>query len=137
MTFDAFLHQLPDADPQETGEWLESLDALVASEGTVHSGKKNRWHMETLHRLAAADPEFILATPFLEIDLANEAELHGACEWWEALTGKGGEGMVVKPLDFKSAPSSDNKRVMPKSTSITSSVMPVSSKNMLLGFRSR
>src|ERR1700674_4497891 len=34
MTFDAFLHQLPDADAQETGEWLESLDALVASEGT-------------------------------------------------------------------------------------------------------
>jgi protein phosphatase len=73
---------------------------LLASEGSVHSDKTNRWHMETLHRLAAADPEFILATPFLETDLANEAEFRQACEWWEALTGKGGEGMVVKPLDF-------------------------------------
>jgi len=73
---------------------------LLASEGAVHSDKTNRWHMETLHRLAAADPEFILATPFLEIDLANEGESQQACEWWEALTGKGGEGMVVKPLDF-------------------------------------
>jgi len=73
---------------------------LLASEGSVHSDKTNRGHMETLHRLAAADPEFILATPFLEIDLANEAEFRQACEWWEALTGKGGEGMVVKPLDF-------------------------------------
>jgi protein phosphatase len=73
---------------------------LLASEGTVHSEKTNRWHMETLHRLAAADPGFILATPFLEVSLANEAELGQACKWWEALTGQGGEGMVVKPLDF-------------------------------------
>jgi len=73
---------------------------LLASEGAVHSDKTNRWHMKTLHRLAAADPGFILATPFLEVDLANEAEFGQACEWWEALTGKGGEGMVVKPLGF-------------------------------------
>ena len=33
MTFDAFLHQLPDSDPDETAEWLESLDTLVATEG--------------------------------------------------------------------------------------------------------
>jgi len=73
---------------------------LLASEGAVHTDKTNRWHMETLHRLGAADPGFILATPFLEVDLAHEAELQLACEWWETLTGKGGEGMVVKPLDF-------------------------------------
>jgi protein phosphatase len=73
---------------------------LLASEGVVHSDKTNRWHMETLHRLASADPEFILATPFLEIDLSNDAEFGRASEWWETLTGQGGEGMVVKPLDF-------------------------------------
>src|ERR1039457_3803963 len=33
MTFDAFLQQLPDIDPDETAEWLESLDNLVATEG--------------------------------------------------------------------------------------------------------
>ncbi len=33
MSFDAFLHQLPDSDPEQTGEWLESLDSLVATEG--------------------------------------------------------------------------------------------------------
>jgi len=74
---------------------------LLASEGKVHSDKTNRWHMETLHRLSAADTEFIRATPFLEVDLASEARVQEACEWWESLTGKGGEGMVVKPLDFK------------------------------------
>ncbi len=33
MTFDAFLQQLPDADPEETAEWLQSLETLVATEG--------------------------------------------------------------------------------------------------------
>jgi protein phosphatase len=73
---------------------------LLASEGAVHTGKTNRWHMETLHRLAACDPAFMLATPFLEIDVTDDSAVKKASEWWEALTGKGGEGMVVKPLDF-------------------------------------
>ena len=29
MFIDGFVHQLPDIDPQETGEWLESLDAVI------------------------------------------------------------------------------------------------------------
>jgi protein phosphatase len=52
------------------------------------------------HRLAACDPGFMIATPFLEIDVTDDAAVKQASEWWEALTGKGGEGMVVKPLDF-------------------------------------
>ncbi len=73
---------------------------LLASEGAVHADKTNRWHMETLHRFAAADPNFVVATPFLEIELANDSAVESACRWWEELTGLGGEGMVVKPLDF-------------------------------------
>jgi protein phosphatase len=73
---------------------------LLASEGALHTDKSNRWHMETLHRLAAADPGFLLATPFVEVDLSDEAALEAASRWWVELTGRGGEGMVVKPLDF-------------------------------------
>lgn len=73
---------------------------LLASEGTVHIDKTNRWHMETLHRLAAFDSGFIIATPFLEIDVTDNTALEQASRWWEELTSKGGEGMVVKPLDF-------------------------------------
>jgi len=73
---------------------------LLASEGAVHVDKTNRWHMETLHRLAAADPAFVVATPFLEVDLADDSAVEPASRWWEELTAKGGEGMVVKPLDF-------------------------------------
>jgi pyruvate dehydrogenase E1 component len=33
MIIDQFVHQLPDRDPQETGEWLDSLDAVIDAKG--------------------------------------------------------------------------------------------------------
>ena len=33
MIIDGFSHQVPDIDPQETAEWLDSFDAVVESEG--------------------------------------------------------------------------------------------------------
>jgi protein phosphatase len=75
---------------------------LLATEGAVHADKTNRWHMETLHRLAAADAAFFVATPFREVELSDEAAVAAATEWWLELTGAGGEGMVVKPLEFLS-----------------------------------
>ena len=33
MIIDGFMHQLPDTDPEETQEWLESLDSVIAAEG--------------------------------------------------------------------------------------------------------
>ena len=73
---------------------------LLASEGSIHIDKTHRWQMDTLHALAAADPSFIVATPFLEVDVNDPAAIEFACKWWEDLTGKGREGMVVKPMDF-------------------------------------
>jgi protein phosphatase len=73
---------------------------LLASEGAVHTGKTHRWHMETLGRLAAADPGLLVATPFREVAVQDEDQVAAATAWWETLTGQGGEGMVVKPLEF-------------------------------------
>jgi len=72
---------------------------LLASEGTVHANRDNRWHMEQLAALAGADPMFV-ATPFRVVDVTEPAEVGEAVAWWEELTAAGGEGMVVKPLDF-------------------------------------
>jgi protein phosphatase len=70
---------------------------LLASEGHVHTDKPHDWHMQTLARLASG---IIVATPFRVIDVTNpESEAEGT-RWWEELTGRGGEGMVIKPLDF-------------------------------------
>lgn len=73
---------------------------LLASEAAVHSDRNHLWHMEQAHRLAAADPALLLATAFRRIDLDDPAQVADAIAWWEALTEAGGEGMVVKPLDF-------------------------------------
>ncbi|MDR0902410.1 MAG: hypothetical protein LBM92_06540, partial [Opitutaceae bacterium] len=70
---------------------------LLASEGCVHTGKPHDWHMQTLARLAGG---IIIATPHLVVDTTDAASVSGAVAWWEKLTAGGGEGMVVKPLDF-------------------------------------
>ena len=37
MYFDEFKHQLPDIDPDETDDWLASLDQVVADEGEARA----------------------------------------------------------------------------------------------------
>jgi pyruvate dehydrogenase E1 component len=37
MYFDEFKHQLPDIDPEETEDWLSSLDEVVAQEGEMRA----------------------------------------------------------------------------------------------------
>ena len=73
---------------------------LLASEGRVHADRDHVWHMETLARACAADPALLLATPHLTVDVTDAASQDRAIAWWESLTAAGGEGMVVKPLDF-------------------------------------
>ena len=75
---------------------------ILASEGTVHSAKDHVWHMETLASICRVDPELLLATPFLTVDLTQPADQERGIAWWEDLTAAGGEGMVVKPLEFVS-----------------------------------
>ena len=64
MTFDAFLHQLPDADAAETAEWLESLDALVAAEGTVRARFVIGKLLERARRLQVPVPSLV-STPYI------------------------------------------------------------------------
>lgn len=70
---------------------------LLASEGKVHSDQTHLWHMATLAELA---DQTHIATRLIEVDLANEASVVLATQWWLDMTAAGGEGMVVKPLDF-------------------------------------
>ena len=34
------------------------------------------------------------------VDVTDPNSIEAAIQWWQELTGRGGEGMVVKPLDF-------------------------------------
>jgi protein phosphatase len=73
---------------------------LLASESAVHVERDHAWHMETLAKLAAADPDLLAATPSMLVTLGDEASEQAGIAWWEQLTGAGGEGMVVKPLSW-------------------------------------
>ena len=73
---------------------------IMASEATVHTDKDHVWHIEKIAAICAQDPEFMLATPYLQVDVKDPKSVVDAIRWWEDLTARGGEGMVVKPLDF-------------------------------------
>jgi protein phosphatase len=73
---------------------------LMASEGAVQADKPHSWHMEIAARLGKEGGELLLSTPSLIVDLTDEASEKRGIGWWEELTGRGGEGMVVKPIDF-------------------------------------
>jgi protein phosphatase len=73
---------------------------LLATEGRVHCDQNHVWHMERLAELCQVGAGLLVATPFKVIDVNDpEAQAQGQ-RWWEELTNRGGEGMVVKSFDF-------------------------------------
>lgn len=70
------------------------------TEGRVHTARNHIWHMETLAKLAATGDPVLVATRFKVVDLSDPASEQAATDWWTSLTSAGGEGMVVKPVDF-------------------------------------
>jgi protein phosphatase len=78
---------------------------LLASENAVHFDRDHVWHMQTLSRLAHADAEghgtgVLVETPYKVVNLGDEGSEAEAVQWWDDLTSRGGEGMVVKPISF-------------------------------------
>ncbi len=73
---------------------------LLASEGRVHIDKSHTWHMDTLASVCREDAELLLATAYRLVDVTDPASEAEGVRWWTTLTGRGGEGMVVKPHDF-------------------------------------
>ena len=71
---------------------------LLASEGKTYFDRNHIWHMETLGELSR--DEIFVATSFQTVDLGDADSVERATNWWEELTSRGGEGMVVKPLNW-------------------------------------
>ena len=73
---------------------------ILATEGKTWNAENHLLHIESVTKyMTGADPVFI-ATNYLLVDLLDENSIAAGAAWWEELTGSGGEGMVVKPLDF-------------------------------------
>src|SRR5207244_1559335 len=73
---------------------------ILATEGAVHVNRDHLWHMEKISELCRAASGVLLMTPFRVVDVTDPASQAEGVRWWEELTGRGGEGMVVKPVDF-------------------------------------
>jgi pyruvate dehydrogenase E1 component len=72
MIFDGYVHQLPDIDPTETQEWLDSLDAVVETHGKARA----RFLLsKLLDRASASQVSFpaTVSTPYLNT-IPREAE---------------------------------------------------------------
>lgn len=73
---------------------------LLATENGVHIGENHLWHMIQLAEICQADERLLLATNNKIVNVTNSDEVTSGVQWWLKLTERGGEGMVVKPLDF-------------------------------------
>ena len=75
---------------------------LLATENAVHFDKDHLWHMETLTKLCQnSENSLLFATDYGTVDLTDDTSQTEAIHHWEKLTETlGGEGTVIKPLDF-------------------------------------
>lgn len=73
---------------------------ILATEKAVHSDRDHQWHMDTIARICGADQALLLATTYKLVDVNDSESLTSGIRWWQELTERGGEGMVVKPFNF-------------------------------------
>ncbi|MFC1713936.1 polynucleotide kinase-phosphatase [Candidatus Poribacteria bacterium] len=74
---------------------------ILATEGVVHVTKDHLWHMENIAKyLDAQQADCIQATEYRLVDLGDPDSESQGIIWWQEMTERGGEGMVVKPFDF-------------------------------------
>ena len=73
---------------------------LLATEGALYTHRDHLWHLQTLAQVCAADDELLLLTGNKAVDVTDAESVDDGVRWWEEITARGGEGMVVKPLDF-------------------------------------
>jgi protein phosphatase len=73
---------------------------ILAAETGVFADHDHAWHLERCDRLVAADPSWFQETGRLSVDVTDAEDEARGMAWWEELTARGGEGMVVKPMSF-------------------------------------
>jgi protein phosphatase len=71
---------------------------VLAAQTGVFTDRDHAWHLERCDRLVAADPEWLVRTDRQVVDVTDADSLAAGAAWWDELTARGGEGMVVKPM---------------------------------------
>lgn len=73
---------------------------ILASEGSFNMDRDHLWHMSRIDELCDTDPKIFRKTARKIVDLEVSETIAEATSWWVNITSSGGEGMVVKPMDF-------------------------------------
>ncbi len=73
---------------------------ILATEGKTYFDKQHPWHLENIQSFCDHNKNHLMVTANIMVDLRNQDSMQQAIDWWTSLTSKGGEGMVVKPLDY-------------------------------------
>ena len=74
---------------------------LLATEGVVYFDKDHLWHMEMLSKLCQnSEDNPLFSTSYGMVNVTDDTNQAEAICRWEELTEQGGEGTVIKPLDF-------------------------------------
>jgi pyruvate dehydrogenase E1 component len=71
MIIDGFVHQLPDTDPTETREWLDSLDAIVDAHGKGRARFLIAKLLDRARELQVGSPTTV-STPYVNTIPAEE-----------------------------------------------------------------
>ncbi|MFE9681285.1 polynucleotide kinase-phosphatase [Streptomyces sp. NPDC006285] len=72
---------------------------ILATQGRSLAGVPHDEQLALIDRLVTADPSGLLATTRrLYVDTGDADSVRAGVDWWLEMTGRGGEGMVVKPL---------------------------------------
>jgi pyruvate dehydrogenase E1 component len=79
---DGFVHRLPDTDPTETAEWLESLDAVVEASGSARGRFLLAKLLERAHRMGLEVPGTV-TTPYVNTIPPDEQPEYPGDEWLE------------------------------------------------------
>ncbi|MCL1914672.1 MAG: polynucleotide kinase-phosphatase [Eubacteriaceae bacterium] len=87
-------------DVNGIGDYRIAPFHILATEGKTWTSESHVWHMDSIARYIAGNDPIFIATRYIVVDLNDNDSVSGGVGWWEELSGSGGEGMVVKPLDF-------------------------------------
>ncbi len=73
---------------------------ILATEGQVHTDKLHLWHLKRVAQICQYDAGIMIATPYKTVEVTDPESENEGIVWWQKLTKKGGEGLVIKPFQF-------------------------------------
>jgi protein phosphatase len=73
---------------------------ILATENKTYFDQPHPWHLATIQSFCDQNTTHLMVTANTLVDLQDAQSRENAVNWWVTRTATGGEGMVVKPINF-------------------------------------